>query len=355
MFPSMNSTHCLLASALLTLAISVSATPVSDAQTALQGKDPAAAIRILEQAAKAGDQAAKGTLASYLRAMPAPYRDVERACALALEAANAGDPTGAVTRAECLITGAVKAEQPWTQARALAHQGRAAHIPSAGFAQYAAFAMDPQYVYNGEGRPDKARYDALAALPLSARADQIEAYNGLSEAMNLGLVNAFMAALGYLLETSAPGNVKRALGVANVLQRTGNQIPEPMMPGLRMGSEALKLGTTHASPAAFSDAMRSVLTTAAAKVSVMNNTPCAAADIKPKRLVASEVQHPVYLPIQKGPLSDTYLVSGQWTETWSISACGKDMDVQVAFSADGWGGAKFMATLPAEGGEPVTK
>jgi hypothetical protein len=351
----MNATHALLASTLITIALTASATPVSEAQTALQGKDPAAAMRILEQAAKAGDQVAKGTLASYLRSLPEPYRDVDRACALALEASDAGDPTGAVTRAECLITGAVKAEQAWTQARALARKGRVAQIPSAGFAQYAAFTMDPQYVYNGEGRPNKARYDALAALAVSARADQIEAYNGLSEAMNLGLVNAFVAALGYLLETSSPGNMKRALGVANVLQRTGNQVPEPMMPGLRMGAEALKLGTTNASPPAFSDALQSVFTAAAAKVSIMNNTPCAPADIKPKRLVAGEIQNPVFLPIQKGPLSDTYLVSGQWSETWSITACGKELDVKVAFSADGWGGAKFQATLPAEGSEPITK
>jgi hypothetical protein len=45
-----------------------------------------------------------------------------------------------------------------------------------------------------------------------------------------------------------------------------------------------------------------------------------------------------------GPLKNAYLVSGQWEERWVFSACGRDIPVQLAFTADGWGGATFAAS-----------
>src|SRR5207249_3477114 len=141
-------------------------------------------------------------LASYLRTFPPPYRNEERACALAREASQAGDAMGSVTRAECLVAGTEKAEQPIALARELARKAYKSGLPAAGFTLYFVYAMDPQYRYVHEGKTDDAKYKALAAMPLSARGEQIEAFDGLADAMRAGHVNAALIALGYLLDSS---------------------------------------------------------------------------------------------------------------------------------------------------------
>jgi hypothetical protein len=331
----------LLAIALSTLALTASADPVSEAKSALQAKDNAKAIRILDQAAKSGDVAAKGWLANVLRSLPPPDQDIKRACALALEAGNAGNGMGAVIRTECMLSGAVKVEQPWLQAKDLSKKVMSNDEASAGLVRYMGFTMDPQYSYIIDGHTDKLRYDTLAGKPMSARTDQIEAYNGLSAAMGSGLLSSYLASLNYLLTTSAPNNMKRAVNVATLIQSSGNQIPDRLTPGMQIAAATLKIGSTNAAPMVFSDAVSTVFPTAAARIQTATNTSCDASRIQPKHLVAGPIQSAVYLPIKVGPLVDSYIMSGTWTETWTLEGCGSSVDIKIAFTADGWGGAKF--------------
>jgi len=195
-------------------AVAARADPLSEADDALKRRDVPGALRILEGAATS-NPAAKGRLANYLRNFPAPYRDVPRACTLAREASDAGDAMGMVTRAECLIGGTEKAEQPFPVARQLARRASAV-TPAGHFTLYMAYSMDPKYSYPRQGPGTAARYNALAAMTIAERGDQIEAFDALSEAVRGGHVNALLMSIAYLLDSSAPGNIDRVVGAAGI-------------------------------------------------------------------------------------------------------------------------------------------
>ena len=58
-----------------------------------------------------------------------------------------------------------------------------------------------------------------------------------------------------------------------------------------------------------------------------------------KTVSSGDVQDAQYLPLEGNLVKDTFLVKGQWTEYWDFDACGMDLPLKVAFSADGAGGA----------------
>jgi hypothetical protein len=275
--------------------------------------------------------------------MPVPYRDVERACRLAREASDGGDAIGSVTRAECLITFAEKADEPFALARELARKAQLTGSSAGSFTLYTIFTLDPRYSYVVNGKADTAKYNALAASPISERVDQIEAFGGLADAMRAGHVNAAILALVFLVESSAPGNVDRVLGLATYLQKIGEQIPQRLQPLVRMAQEIKKLGTTHASVSAFNNAFQSAIVAANLQIRGISGVPnCDAKDIRLLKVNADPVENAEYLPILKVPLLNTYLVRGNWQETWQFEGCQKNAQIKLNFTADGWSGAKFQ-------------
>ncbi len=379
----------ILALLICTAALGVRAEPLAESEDALRKRDVAGALRILEEAAAGGNVAAKGRLASYLRTLPPPHRDWERACALAREASAAGDGIGAITRAECLIAGTEKAEQPFVLARELARNALKSGVPPAGFTLYMAYALDPKYRYHGQdGKPDSAKYQALAALPLAARGEQIEAFNGLAQAVTAGHVNAALVAITYLAESSAPETIDRVVNLAAILNKFGVQLTEHVTATVRVAQEIRRFGKTHASVSAFRNAFTSAMTSAViqiraldekspcdpkeikrfgkthASVSAFRNaytsamtsaviqirgldekSPCDPKEIKLTQVAAEPVTNAEYLPIAKGPLANTYLLRGSWIESWTFTGCQQTVAVRLTFAADGWSGAHFGTTI----------
>jgi uncharacterized protein len=329
-----------------TFAASARAEPLAEADDALRKRDVAGALRILEQAAAGGNVAAKGRLASYLRTLPPPHRNWERACALAREASAAGDAIGSITRAECLVTGAEKAEQPFVLARDLARNTLKSGVPTAGFTLYMAYSLDPKYRYYGpDGKPDSAKYNALAALPIAARGEQIEALDGLAQAMSAGQVNAALVAISYLSDSSAPGNIDRLVGLAAILSKHGVQLTEQLAATVRVAQEIQRFGNTHASVSAFRNAYTSALTGAVFQIRGLDEkTPCDIKEVKLTQVAAEPVSNAGYLPISKAPLVHTYLMSGSWIESWTFTGCQQTVALRMEFSADGWSGAHFKTT-----------
>jgi hypothetical protein len=312
---------------------------VADAEDAMRKHDTVQALRILEHASAGGDVAAKGRLASHLRNLSPPYRNVERGCVLAREAADAGDAHGAMTRAECLLTGVEKAAEPVALARELARAARKSGLAAAGFTVYLAYSMDPKYRYLQAGKADRAKYKALAAMPVSERGEQVEAFDALAEAMRAGHVNASLMGLSYLIDSSAPGNIARVINLWALLQKSGVQMPRRLLPFLGSAQEIAKLGTTHASVSAFEDAHRAALPNAAARL----QEDCDAKDVSLSRLTTEPVTRAEYLPISGAPLARSYLVRGSWNEEWTFTGCKKSTVVRIAFTADGWSGVQFKA------------
>ena len=319
------------------------AEPVREAEDALRKRDVAGALRILAEASDGGNMQARATLASYLRNLPPPYRDAEKGCRLARETADAGETMGMVTRAECLLAGTEKAEQPYVAARELTRRAWKAGSPAGAFMHYVVFTQDPRYSYVRNGVADNAKYEALAAMPISARGEQAEAYEALADAIRGGHVNALMVALAYLVESSAPGNIDRVLGAAGLLQKHGEQIPQRLRPLVKTAEEIKSLGVTHASPVAFRNAYTMAVLAAAVELKRTGKSACDTEKMKLTSVSAEPVAGAEYLPIPK-PLANTYLVRGNWTETWTFSGCDSVIPMQVAFTADGWSGARFQVT-----------
>lgn len=328
----------------LCITFSAWADPLKDAEVALKKRDVLGAIRILEQATSEGNIAAKGMLSSYLRTLPAPHRNTERACTLAKEASDVGDPMGSTTRAECLISGAEKSEQPVLLARDLARKALKAGNPSAGFILYIIYTADPKYGYSEGGSPNLAKYNALASMPISERIDQVEAFDGLTLAMRAGHVNAMKAALAYLLESSAPENISRAIGLTNLLQNNGEQIPQFLIPLLRVAQDTRHLGKTHNSALSVINVQKSASLAAKLQMFGLAQNECDNKEIKITKIEAEPIANPEYLPIAQLPLAKTYLIRGTWSENWTFSGCNQSTVIRIDFSADGWSGVKFQAS-----------
>lgn len=340
----MNSYHrsALLILSTICLTSPAWADPLKDAEDALKKKDISGAVRILEQATSAGNIAAKGMLSSYLRTLPVPHRNTERACVLAREASDAGDPMGSITRAECLITGAEKTEQPILLARNLARKALKAGNPSAGFILYIIYTADPKYNYSDGGSANLTKYNALASMSISERADQIEAFDGLTLAIRAGHVNAMKVTLAYLLESAAPENISRAIGLANLLQKTGEQIPQNLLPLLRIAQDSRHLGKTHNSALSLTNAQKTASIAAELQMLIAKNE-CSSKELKLIKVEAEPIANAEYLPITQLPLANTYLVRGSWNESWTFAGCNQTTIVRMDFSADGWSGVKFQA------------
>jgi hypothetical protein len=247
------------------------------------------------------------------------------------------------TRIQCLLSGVEPAERPVEQARQLAREAHTQGDPAASFLLYLVYANDPAFTYIRNGKADMAQYQRLASLPVSQRAEQIEALDALAFAISKGHVNASLIAATYLFETSAPDNTKRLAGLTGLLQR--NAIKSPLVQ--RYGEaavNALRYGGTHASAKAFNDALTSATQGAHLIFARANN----GRDCPEMRLVTTtpgELKDAEFLPLTSRMFMNTYLLRGSWTERWVFSGCDQEVPTEVMFTADGWGGASFAVSV----------
>jgi hypothetical protein len=49
--------------------------------------------------------------------------------------------------------------------------------------------------------------------------------------------------------------------------------------------------------------------------------------------------------LQGNMVRDSYLVQGDWTESWTFQACDQEIPVKVGFAADGWGGTTSSVSI----------
>jgi len=306
----------------------------------LGDSDPMAAMAILEQADAAGDPEASIVRAGTLFFAAPPRQNRSRACAIARRLAEARNGQGWALTASCLLTGTVPSPNRLDAARASARQAIALGAASGGTALFTAFTADPQFSAQGaDGQPDAAKLAALASQPAAQRKLQSEAWTGLSIALERGDAMVTSFAIAALTETSAPGNLGRLLALADRSPATAKRFAGEVNAARRFQS----LGGTHASLKSASAAQHAARS--AAKVGAVRDGAAACEEIELSRIDPGEAPaDAVYLPVSLGPLKEAYLVSGQWEERWVYTACGREVPVEVAFKADGWGGATFAAS-----------
>jgi len=332
---------------LLAIGVLAHATPAAAASAAvdqamrLGDSDPVTALVILEKADAAGDLEASAVLASTLFFAGPPRQNRSRACTIAQRLIEARQGPGWSLMASCFLTGTVaSAGDRLDAARAAARQAIALGTASGGTALFTAFSVDPRFRPVGaDGQPDLAKRAALAAQPAAERKLQSEAWTGLSIALEQGDPMATSFGIAALADTSAPGNLERLLALAARSPANSQRFAAQV----KSAQSFQAVGGTHASLRAASDARRAALT--AARVGAVRDGIVACEALELARIEpGAGPQDASYLPVAIGPLKNAYLVSGQWEERWVFSACEREVAVQVAFTADGWGGARFEAS-----------
>lgn len=317
------------------------ASPATDQANALLATDFPSAIAVLEKADAAGDREASSQLGSVLFFSPAPRMDRRRACAIAERLASVDHGDGWSLLASCQMAGAIQSVDRIADARTSARKAILLGAANGGTMLFSVFTIDPRFSYRtAEGKVDAAKYAALAALPLEARELQIEAWSALSMALERRDPMASMFAIAALSDSSAPGNLGRLLDIAERSPTAARQFPA----FVNAARQLANLGGTHASVKSAIDAHKSALSAAMFGSVASGGTACrtmalvkidagaAPADLK-------------FLPVPVGPLSNAYLLAGQWQERWTYSGCGVQSQVALAFRADGWGGTYFNAQL----------
>lgn len=319
----------LVACALLVSA-AAQASPATQEAKALARTDKAAALRTLQRADKLHDREASGLLVEWLYTWPAPWGQRDKACELAARGPAWGDATSRAVRTLCrLSTGPLNEEQA-EQARG---ELRAAHASGSMFAAatlWWLFQNDPQWRdRNARGDVDPKRRARLAATPLTQRQPQIEALEALGESVAAGNPSGIGMAATLLATTSAPGNNERLVKLA---ADHAALVPARVKPWIGAAQRLQALGPTRVSPQA---AMEVGQQTRRAASAVMAG---ACRDLHLSRIEAGgEARDEVYLPVQ-GVFDDTYLVQGNWDETWVYEGCDKAVAVSLSLKADGWGG-----------------
>lgn len=313
---------------------------VKDANLAMNKNDLSSAIKILQDAADAGDNAAKGLLSSYLHSFPSPFRDEKRACKIALEAAEAGDITAKVTMSECLVFPKDGSKADYNRAREYARQAWKEGSPAGGFMLYLVFSQDPAFNYIQEGKEDQAKYTNLARTPVAERVEQTEALNGLGSAIKSGHGVAMKTTIAFLSESSAPSNIERLLTVKNILKNDIKTLPEKLQNLIKLAEFTKTIGNTHLSPTAINNIYKQILVAVPFSISQTDRANCDISQFKLTNLSTEPIKNATYLPTEQ-PLNNTYLIAGTWNEIWTFVGCDKSIALNIQFTADGWSGVKF--------------
>ena len=333
--------HILLAALAISVPLTSLASPATDQASRLIASDFPAAIAILEQADGAGDRDASSQLAGALFFSPAPRMDRPRACVIAQRLAEADHGDGWALLASCQFTGTLTTSDRLSAARISARKAIQLGSTSGGTVLFSTFSVDPQYGYHrADGRVDPAKYASLAALPIDQRELQIEAWSGLSLALERRDALAALLGVAALADVSAPGNIDRLLAIADRSPGAARQFAAFVSVARRLNS----LGGTHASVKSALDAHKTAMAAASLGSSVDGAAPCTSLALVKLEPGPAPLDLK-FLPIPVGPLSNAYVISGRWQERWTYAGCGRELAVALAFSADGWGGTHFNAKL----------
>ena len=235
-----------------------------------------------------------------------------------------------------------------------ARLGAAADDAESAFLVYLAITNNQLGFIDATGRPDIAKYNKLAARPLEQRALDTEGYDALYRSAAKGYPTAVMMLASFLGGTLGEGNLQKMHALAAA-------IPADKFPAVdtyeKISRQMSALGQTNTTPQLFRDTYMSQAMAAQAKACGMTKTDAAddakkeATDAKeaPPQLTSLSISKPlsnaVYLPSKVPGYEHANMIAGSWEEEWKYTACGKNVAVNVLFTADGFGGANYSSRL----------
>lgn len=315
----------------------------NEALTAFQAKDYSAAAREARQVAEAGDARGSYLLGvMYQNGLGVPANMAE-AAAWYGKAAQ-GHVAGAYSKLAQLYARGEGVEKNPDKALAYARQGDQVGDPEGSLFLSVILNAGPLSQLDAAGKPDQVKYKKLASRPVSERALDVEAKDALyrSAAKNYPLGELMLALT--LGGTVGDGNRERMLAIVARLPNHNNQALKNYE---KIARHMAQLGQTYTSPQLFYDAQPSQMLAGMIKTCGLRD-PKDGPKQAPPELVAMAISKPlssaVYLPSKVAGNEHTFLVSGEWEESWTYRACNKTADIVVKFTADGMGGAVFMSS-----------
>jgi hypothetical protein len=303
----------------------------------LQENRPREAREEFERSAADGERTSQAMLTLFLWHGYDRPPERAKACEQASTPSLANESMAQTVLAYCHLDGTVVG-QDLQKARTLARTSALGGNNEARYVYYLTVLADPALSYMVGGKPDKARYDVLAARPVEARVAEVEALDMLARAAQTGHRDSQIALAAYFFDTLGEGN----RGKARTLYTQIPGLPEPVV----RARDAL------------ARAERQIADASPLTVKLMfeanKGAASAAAGVSPdcqdvrlaSTIAAGPPQEAVYLPHTHPWVQKSYLVRGHWEEDWRYDACGKLVVVRMRFDADGMSGAYFRSSAP---------
>ncbi|HEY6095088.1 MAG TPA: tetratricopeptide repeat protein [Gallionellaceae bacterium] len=311
--------------------------------TAFQAKDYSNAAKEARQAAEAGDARGSYLLGvMYQNGLGVPA-NIGEAAALYEKAAQ-GHVAGAYAKLAQLYARGGGVEKNPEKALAYARRGDQVGDPEGSLFLSVLLNAGPLSQLDASGKPDPAKYRKLASRPVSDRTLDVEAKDALyrSASKNYPLGQLMLALT--LGGTVGDGNRERMLAIVGMLPNHNSQALKNYE---KIARHMEQLGKTYTSPQLFYDAQPSQMLAGMIKTCGIRD-PKDVSKQPPPELTAVTISKPlsgaVYLPSKVAGNERSFLVSGEWEESWTYRACDKTASVLVKFTADGMGGAVFVSS-----------
>lgn len=313
-----------------------------EALKAYQAKDFPLAVSEARKAAEAGDARSNFLLGVMVQGGQGVAADPAQAVVLYEKAAKGG-VAGAYSRlAQAYARGAGVAKD---RDKALAHARRAAQMGDPEGTFFLSIILTNEYLgyLDANGKADNTKYMQLAGRPLSERGIDTEAKDALYWSAGRGFPLAMMTLALSMGGSVGDGNRQR-------LQMLIDKMPGNTYPALQNYGKIARymdtLGDTYTSPQLFVDAQTPQMVAAMLQACGLRDSK-EMAKLPPPKLIATKVTKPVsnavYLPSKVAGYERALLISGEWEEGWTYTACEKTAVVTIRFSADGFGGARMVS------------
>lgn len=308
---------------------------------ASQRNDFGIAFKEFKQAAEAGDTRAYLQLGIYYQRGLGTSANPAEGFVWLKKSADAGI-VGGINRVAAAYLEGIGVERNYPLAKQWATKSAAAENPAGQFMLFVAI-LRSDLNYIEDGKPNRAKYDALAKRPASQRKDDVTAFEMLYKSASRNYPAAAAALAGFYADNVGEGNRGKFLAMLPKF--------DPKPPLLEQVGKILqemeRLGNSNTTYRIALEARLAAITAATAKAGLADPAKRGECDPQNARLVKMAVTKPIsgaeYLPLTIPELAKAYLLKGNWEEEWTYDFCGKQVPVTVAFQADGLGGAYYQA------------
>lgn len=316
----------------------------AEAMEAIKQDDPTKAFQELSKAASENDTRAYFTLGLFHELGVGTAKDDQAALRYYNMAAEAGDSKAWKKLAVKLLFRKGIGEGPaislyW--ANLSAKSGDA----EGQFLVYQIIRATDMNHFGPNNQPNPKKYDELAKRPVKHRYKDKLAYEMLYRSSLQGYLPAVvMQAAVYGDNIGTDNRKKLQAAILELLNNKNFKQGEQFKSVIDTAVHIDTLGESLVTSQIWRDTMTPAMMAASIQLGINPSSveSCKSAPSKVSKIkISKKLTDAEYLPIDIPELLSTFLLRGNWEETWEIELCGKSTSIPIEFTADGMGGAKF--------------